>query len=57
MLELPHQGGFNEYPQCIFGSKVRKVGIPLYTPVLHYKSGVYGGIHYTHMFSDDEFKG
>ena len=25
-----------------FGSKIRKVGIPLFTPVLLYRSGVYG---------------
>ena len=34
-----------------FGSKIRKIGIPLHTPVLKYKSGVQGGIHYTYMFS------
>ena len=31
-----------------FGAKIRKIGIPLHTPVLLYKSGVQGGIH--HMF-------
>ena len=25
-----------------FGTKIRKIGIPLHTPVLLYKSGVYG---------------
>ena len=30
-----------------FGEKIRKVDIPLQTPVFLYKSGVYGGIHYT----------
>ena len=30
-----------------FGAKIRKIGIPLRTPVLLYKSGVQGGIHYT----------
>ena len=35
----------------IFGAKIRKIGIPLHTPVLLYKSGVQGGIHYTDMFS------
>ena len=35
---------------CV-GAKIRKIGIPLHTPVLLYKSGVYGGIHYTDMFS------
>ena len=28
-----------------------KIGIPLLTPVLLYRSGVQGGIHYTDMFS------
>ena len=36
--------------QC-FGAKIRKIGIPLHTPVLLYKSGVQGGIHCTDMFS------
>ena len=49
-LEPPRQGGSNEYPQC-FGAKIRKIVIPLHTPVLLYKSGVQGGIHYTDMFS------
>ena len=34
-----------------FGAKIRKIGIPLHTPVLLYKSGVLGGIHFTDMFS------
>ena len=34
-----------------FGAKIRKIGIPLHTPVLLYKSGVQGGIHCTDMFS------
>ena len=34
-----------------FGAKISKIGIPLHTPVLLYKSGVQGGIHYTDMFS------
>ena len=34
-----------------FGAKIRKIGIPLHTPALLYKSGVQGGIHYTDMFS------
>ena len=29
-----------------FGAKIRKIGIPLYTPVLLYKSGVQRDIHY-----------
>ena len=32
------------------GAKIRKIGIPLHTPVLLYKSGVQGGIHYMDMF-------
>ena len=39
-LEPPRQGGSNEYPQSLFWSKIRKIGIPLHTPVLLYKSGV-----------------
>ena len=34
-----------------FGAKIRKLGIPLQTPVLLYKSGIQGGIHVTDMFS------
>ena len=34
-----------------FGAKIRKIGIPLHTPVLLYKSGVQGGMYYTDMFS------
>ena len=50
-LEAPHRGGTNEYPQSMFWSKNKTIGIPLHTPVLLYKSGVQGGIHYTDMFS------
>ena len=40
-LEAPHRGGSNEYPQSMFLSKqIRKIGIPLHTPGLLYKSGV-----------------
>ena len=38
-----------------FGSKIRKVGIPLYNSVLLYKSGVLGGIHYTDMLSKIQY--
>ena len=34
-----------------FGAKIRNIGIPLHTPVLLYKSGVYGGMYNTDMFS------
>ena len=35
-LEPPRRGGSNVYPQSMFGAKVRKIGIPLHTPVLLY---------------------
>ena len=50
-LEPPCRGGSNEYPQSMFWSKHKKIGIPLHTPVLLYKSGVQGGIYYMDMFS------
>ena len=50
-LEPPWRGGSNEYPQSMFGAEIRKIGIPLQTPVLLYKSGVQWGIHYTNIFS------
>ena len=34
-----------------FGAKIRKISIPLHTPVSLYKSGIQGGIHYTDMFA------
>ena len=40
MLEMPHRGGSNEYPQCMFWTKNKKLGIPLQNPVFLYKSGV-----------------
>ena len=39
-LEPPRRGGSNEYPHLCFGAKLRKIVIPLHTPVLLYKSGV-----------------
>ena len=42
--------GYTSINLC-FRSKIRKIGIPLQTPVLLNKSGVHGGIHYTDMFS------
>ena len=39
-LEPPRRGGSNEYPQSMFWSKIRKIGIPLHTPVFLHKSGV-----------------
>ena len=50
-LEPPRRGGSNEYPQSMFWSKNKKIGIPLHTPVLLYKSGVQGGILFMDMFS------
>ena len=50
-LEPPRRGGSNKYPQSMFWSKNKKtIGIPLYSPVLLYKSGAQWGIHYTDMF-------
>ena len=39
-LELPRRGSSNEYPQSMLLTKIRKIGIPMYAPVLLYKSGV-----------------
>ena len=39
-LEPPRRGGSNEYPQSMFWSKNKKIGILLQTPVLLYKSVV-----------------
>ena len=39
-LEPPRRGGSNEYPQSIFGAKIRKIGKPLQTPFFLYKGGV-----------------
>ena len=40
ILEPPRRGGSNEYPQSMFGVKIRKIGIFLHTQVLLYKSGI-----------------
>ena len=63
-LEPPRRGGSNEYPQSsrrggsneypaqsLFWSKNKKNRYTPATPVLLYKSEVYGGIHFTDMFS------
>ena len=50
-VENARRGGSNVYPQSMFWTKIRKIGIPLHTPVLLNKSGVLGGIHFTDMFS------
>ena len=37
------------------GAKIRKIGIPLHTPVLLYKSGVQGGVYIARTcFPDDQ---
>ena len=43
--------GYTLEPPLCFGTKIRKIGIPLHIPVLLYKSGVQGGIHYKNMSS------
>ena len=53
-LEPPRRGGSNEYPQSMFGAKIRKIDLPLQTPVLLYKSGVQGVFIARTCFSDDE---
>ena len=37
--EPPRRGGYNEYPQSIFGAKIRKIDIPLHTPFCYIKVG------------------
>ena len=54
-LEPPRRGGSNEYPQSMFWSKNKKIGIPLQTPVLLYKSGVKGVYIARTCFPDGEF--
>ena len=36
-LEPPRRGGSNQYPQSMFWSKIRKIGIPLQTPFFYIK--------------------
>ena len=50
-LEPPREAVLTSTHNLCFGAKIRKIGIPLHTPVLLYKSGVQRGIHYTDMFS------
>ena len=54
---IPERGSFfdeavltSTHNLC-FGAKIRKIVTPLHTPVSLYEGGVYGGIHYTDMFS------
>ena len=49
-LEPPEAVLTSTHNVC-FESKIRKLGIPLQTSVFLYKSGVYGGVHFTDMFS------
>ena len=50
-LEPPHEAVLTSTHNLCFGAKIRKIGIPLQTPVFLYKTGVYGGMHCTDMFS------
>ena len=47
-LEPPRQGSSNKYPQCIFGSKIRNLSIPLQTPSFSW--GVRGYTFQGHVF-------
>ena len=49
-LEPSRRGGSNAYPQSMFWSKKRKIGIPLQAPLFLYKSGVHGEIHFMGLF-------
>ena len=50
-LEPPRRGGSNEYPQSMFGAKIRKIGIPLQPPVFFYvKVGLRGYTIHGHVF-------
>ena len=51
-IDLPPEAVLTSTHNLCFGAKIRKIGIPVHTPVLLYKSGVQGGnLHYTDMFS------
>ena len=50
-LEPPRRGSSNEYTLC-FGSKIRKIGIPLLISVLLYKVG-YKGVYITRTYFPD----
>ena len=51
-LEPPRRGGSNEYPQSMFLSKNKKIGIPLHTPVYCIKVGFEGVFIARTCFSD-----
>ena len=42
MIVGTRRGGSNEYSQSIFGAQIRKIDIPLHTPVLSIKVGLKG---------------
>ena len=46
-LEPPREAVLTSTHNLCFGAKIRKIGIPLHTPVLLLKSGVCGGGGYT----------
>ena len=45
------RGGCNEYPQCMFGSTIKKNKYTPVNPVFLYKTGVKRDIYCTDMFS------
>ena len=49
--EPPREAVLTSTQNVCFGSKLRTIGIPQYTPIMLYKSGVYVGIHFMDMFS------
>ena len=51
MLDRPAEAVLTITHNLCFGAKIRKISLPLHTPVLLYKSGVQGGINYTDMLS------
>ena len=50
-LEPPRRSSFLRVPTIYVLEKKYEKGIPLYTQFYLYKSGVYGGIHYTDIIS------
>ena len=54
MLELPRQGGSNEYPQSMFWSKRKKNMYTLHTPVLLYIKIGFRGVFIARTFFSDE---
>ena len=56
MLEQPRKVVLTSTCNLYFGAKIRKIGIPLLTPVLLYKSGVQRGILFMDKFPDDSLR-